>query len=95
MDAWHLLLSRPWLYDSHVIYVGYAHTYSLKHNGKSLTLAPLSPLKSHKAKPGKGRKKSPYKSETQEECATIKSKLRFALLMVKQAQVREWNLYAL
>ena len=33
MNACHLLLGRPWLFDNHVIYDGYANTYSLKHNG--------------------------------------------------------------
>ena len=80
MDAPSLLLSRPWMFDNHVIYDGYANTYSLKHNGKSITLAPL-PLP--KPKPGKGSKKSPHKSETSKECATSKRKPRNALLMVK------------
>ena len=40
MDACHLLLRRPWLFDNHVIYDGHANTYSLKHNGCSLTLTP-------------------------------------------------------
>ena len=48
MDACHLLLGRPWLYDNHVIYDGYTNTYSLKHNEKSLTLAPLRLPKPHK-----------------------------------------------
>jgi len=57
-----------------VVYDGHANTYTLKHNGKILTLASLPPPKYHKAKPKKGSKKSPHKSETREECATSKSK---------------------
>ena len=40
MYACHLLLGTPWFYDNQVIYDGYANTYSLKPNGKSLTWAP-------------------------------------------------------
>jgi len=82
MYACHLLLVRPWLYDNHVTYDGYANTYSLKHNAKSLTLAPLPPLEPLKAKLGKGSKKSPHKSETREECTTCKSKPRIGLITV-------------
>ena len=82
MDAYHLLLGRPWLYDNHVIYNGYANTYSLKHNEKNITLAPLPPPEPHKAKSGKESEKIPRKSETREECATSKSKRRITLLMV-------------
>ena len=46
-------------------------------------MAPLPPPGPHKAKPRKGSKKSPRKSETWEECATSKSKLQIALVMVK------------
>jgi len=66
-----------------VIYRGYANIYSLKHNGKSITLAPLSLPKPHTAKLGKGSKNWPYKSETREECATSKSKPQIALQMTK------------
>ena len=41
MYACHLLLGRPWLFNSHVIYDGHANTYSLKHNECSLTLTLL------------------------------------------------------
>ena len=39
--------------------------------------------KPNKDKLGKESKKSPYKSETREECTTSKSKPRIALAMVK------------
>ena len=60
-----------------------ANTYTLKHNGKSLTLAPLPRLECHKAKPGKGSEKIPHKSGTREDYPTSKSKPQIALLMVK------------
>ena len=43
MQASHILLGRPWLYDRHVMYDGYTNAYSLVMNGKSITLKPLSP----------------------------------------------------
>jgi len=72
-----------------VIYDGYANAYSLKKNGKGLTFALLPLPKPHKAKPGKGSQKSPYRSETREACATRKSKPQIALLMVKPNIVEE------
>jgi len=95
MDECHLLLGRHWLFDNQVVYDGHANTYTLKHNGKSLILAPLPSLKPHKAKPGKGSEKRPHKSETREECATGKSKPRIALLMVKSNTSEEGDLYPL
>ena len=83
IGACHLLLGRPELFDNHVICDGHATTYTLKHNGKSLIFAPLPPPEPHKAKSRKGSEKSSHKSETQEKCATSKSKARIASLMVK------------
>ena len=46
MDACHILLGRPWLFDRRVIYDGYANTYSF--NGRKITLIPNSKPKSKK-----------------------------------------------
>ncbi|GJX88021.1 RNA-directed DNA polymerase [Tanacetum coccineum] len=43
MDACHLLLGRPWLYDRHVKHDGFRNTYSFKKDGLNITLAPLHP----------------------------------------------------
>jgi len=88
MDACHLLLSRPRLFDNHVIYDGHANTYSPNHNRFSHTLTRLPPLKPLIIKPGKGREKRRYKIETQDESATSKSKPQISLLIVKSKQVR-------
>jgi len=48
MDAFQLLLGRPYSYDNHVIHNGHVNTYTFKHKGRSLTLAPLPPPKPHK-----------------------------------------------
>jgi len=83
MYAFHVLLSRPWSYDNNVIYDGHVNSYSLNHNGCSLTLTPLLLPKPHKIRSRKGSEKNIYKSETQDECATSKSKPQIALLVVK------------
>ncbi|GJV24685.1 RNA-directed DNA polymerase, partial [Tanacetum coccineum] len=41
MDACHLLLGRPWLYDHQVKHDGFRNTYSFHKDTSSLTLAPL------------------------------------------------------
>ena len=43
MDACHILLGRPWLFDRTVTHDGYLNTYSFTKDGKKITLAPLSP----------------------------------------------------
>ncbi|GJX70554.1 RNA-directed DNA polymerase [Tanacetum coccineum] len=42
MDACHILLGRPWLYDRRVKHEGFRNTYSFKKDGLSITLAPLN-----------------------------------------------------
>jgi len=53
MDACHILLGRPWLYDRKVTYDGYRNTYTFMKDGKSITLAPLSPAQVQKHKSSK------------------------------------------
>ncbi|KAH0669565.1 hypothetical protein KY289_024058 [Solanum tuberosum] len=43
MQACHGLLGRPWQYDRDTTHHGRKNRYSLLHNGKKYTLAPLSP----------------------------------------------------
>nr|GEV99664.1 hypothetical protein [Tanacetum cinerariifolium] len=43
MDACHILLGRPWLYDRRVKHDGYRNTYTFKKDGVSITLAALNP----------------------------------------------------
>ena len=50
MDACHLLLGRPWLYDRKVNHDGFLNTYSLLKDGKKITLAPLPPHQITKSK---------------------------------------------
>ena len=48
MHAGHLLLGRPWQFDRRVIHDGYSNRYTLIHEAKKITLAPLSPKQVHK-----------------------------------------------
>ena len=51
MDACHMLLGRPWLYDRKVMHNVYLNIYSFTKDGKKITLAPLPLSKLHKIKP--------------------------------------------
>nr|GEV06494.1 hypothetical protein [Tanacetum cinerariifolium] len=43
MDACHVLLGRPWLFDRRVMHDGYQNTYSFYHNDRRIVLTPMSP----------------------------------------------------
>ena len=43
MNASHLLLGRPWLFDSKVVHDGCVNTYSIFKGRKHILLTPLSP----------------------------------------------------
>ena len=83
MDACHLLLGRPWLFDNHVIHDVHANTYAFKYKGRNLNLTLLSPPKPLKSKLGKGSLKSLFMNETRVERAISKSIPLFALLIVE------------
>jgi len=53
MDACHMLLGRPWLFDQKVTHNGYLNTYSFTKDGKKVTLSSLTPSQLQKAKPQK------------------------------------------
>jgi len=43
MDACHLLLGRPWMFDRKVHHDGYKNTYTFMRNGKKIVLTPETP----------------------------------------------------
>jgi len=47
MDACHILLGRPWLFDQKVMYKGYLNTYYFSKDGEKVILAPLGPSQIH------------------------------------------------
>ena len=58
MDACHILLGRPWMYDRKVMHNGFLNTYSFSKDGKKITLTPLAPSELHKKKPQKNPNQS-------------------------------------
>nr|GEZ98634.1 hypothetical protein [Tanacetum cinerariifolium] len=42
MDACHVLLGRPWLFDRWVMHDGYKNTYFFNHNDRRIVLTPMS-----------------------------------------------------
>jgi len=56
MNACHILLGTPWLFDREVVHVGYLNTYSFLKDGKRITLTPIQP--SQPLKPQKNPPKS-------------------------------------
>ncbi|KAI4365377.1 hypothetical protein MLD38_021366 [Melastoma candidum] len=42
MDAWHLLLGKPWQFDRRAQHDGYRNTYSISIDEKKVTLMPLT-----------------------------------------------------
>ena len=47
MQAAHIILGRPWQFDKRITFDGYLNKYSFLHNGKKITLAPLTPQQVH------------------------------------------------
>ena len=47
IQACHLLLGEPWQLDRKVTHDGRTNRYSFKHQGKKLTLVPLTPEQVH------------------------------------------------
>jgi hypothetical protein len=45
MQAWSILLGHPWEFDTDAIHYGRSYKYTLVHNGKKITLLPLTPNK--------------------------------------------------
>ncbi|XP_013751647.1 uncharacterized protein LOC106454008 [Brassica napus] len=45
MDACHLLLGRPWIYDRRILHDGYKNTYSFRFQNRNFTLQPSVPEK--------------------------------------------------
>jgi len=53
MDAAHILLGRPWLYDLDMINFGKSNTHEFKFNGKKVVLKfvkPKAAVRNHKAR---------------------------------------------
>ena len=83
LDAFHLLLGRPWLFDNHMSHDRHANTYAFMYMGHNLTWTSLPSPKLLKSKLGMGSEKNLLMSETRVERAISKSKPLFVLPMVE------------
>jgi hypothetical protein len=54
MDACHILLCRPWQFDTRKFHDGFLNTYSFEKDGTKITLAPLRMLVAPKPSKEKG-----------------------------------------
>ena len=43
MNAWHILLGRPWDFDTHANHEGRSNISKLQKDGKKISLGPLAP----------------------------------------------------
>jgi len=58
MDACHIPLGRPWMYNRKVIHNGFLNTYSFSKEGMKITLVRLAPSELSKHKPQKHPERS-------------------------------------
>ena len=75
MDACHILLGRPWLFDRKVMHDGYHNTYTLHKDGHKITLTPLAPhqITKPKAKEDPKGGKCYYPSLNPHSCLPIRN----------------------
>ena len=91
MDACHLLLGRPWQFDTDVIHHGQSNTYSFKLKGKKMTLTPSPPNQTHKPETRRDTHKesSLFVNGGRVKRAIIKGKPVFVVLMLESASKSE------
>ena len=83
MDACHILLGRPWEFDTHALHEGRTNVYKLQKDGKKFSLGPLPPKVVHKAEE-RGKKSPSILFMAHKECArAIEEEGRFVALVVK------------
>ncbi|XP_031404630.1 uncharacterized protein LOC116213728 [Punica granatum] len=81
MNACHLLLGQPWLYDRRVIYDGFKNTYSFVKEGVKIILAPCRMEDKSKAVTGEG---SSYLSKSQFLQVLDRSSKASALMLLEE-----------
>ncbi|XP_031375447.1 uncharacterized protein LOC116189849 [Punica granatum] len=85
MDACHLLLGRPWLYDRRVIYDGFKNTYSFVKEGVKIILAPCRMDNKSNAVMGEG---SFYLSKSQFLQVMDRFSKAYALVLLEENEER-------
>ncbi|XP_074299731.1 uncharacterized protein LOC141630886 [Silene latifolia] len=73
MDACHVLLGRPWLFDRDVLHHGRRNEYELRDKGKKIVLKPMAPsvVRSMSVKQGKKPNLTIFASEREVEEALV------------------------
>ena len=89
MDACHLLLGRPWLFDKYVYHNGHLNTYSLYVNGKKITLTSLKPNEVSKPEMKTKSEKALFMSQTEVERELDNGTYVFVLLILEHDGVKE------
>ena len=81
MQAWHLLLGRPWQFDRKVQHDGFTNKYSFVNNQRTVTLVPLTPshvfedqvrLQKDSEQKKKSEKESEQKKKSEKESEQMK-----------------------
>ncbi|GKV06983.1 hypothetical protein SLEP1_g18797 [Rubroshorea leprosula] len=100
MHAEHLLLGRPWQYDRRVTHDGFKNRYSFVMEGKTITLAPLSPRQVYEDQLGV-EKETKLRNETElegmknkEKTAEKESKKREKIESVENKERKSVSVYA-
>ncbi|XP_038979894.1 uncharacterized protein LOC120110006 [Phoenix dactylifera] len=80
MDACHLLLGRPWLFDRRVVHDGYKNTYAVLKDGVKITLGPSKMDNTPKPIKGEG---STFLSMAEFEVEIREASQAYALIVVE------------
>nr|XP_043612552.1 uncharacterized protein LOC122584455 [Erigeron canadensis] len=91
MDACHILLGRPWLFDNYVFHNGRANSYSLFVSGKKVTLTSLKPNESLKVNKIDQPSKSLFMSQTKVEEELTGGSPVMMLLVLERTEDKEFT----
>ncbi|WZY69553.1 hypothetical protein YC2023_001793 [Brassica napus] len=84
MDACHVLLGRPWQFDKKAVHDGFTNRHSFDHQGKKITLVPLSPSEVHQDQVQLKKNRDQESKADKPETSTRNSNF-----FVKEGQVRK------
>ena len=88
MDICHILLGRPWQFDKRSVHDGFTNRHSFDHEGKKITLVPLTPLEVHQDQIQLKRNRDKEPNQDEPESST-----KISNFFIKESQVRK-SLYS-
>ncbi|GKV43146.1 hypothetical protein SLEP1_g50479 [Rubroshorea leprosula] len=94
MHAGHLLLGRPWQYDRRVTHDGFKNRYSFVIEGKTITLAPLSPRQVYEDQLSVKKESEVEGMKNKEKTAEKESKKREKIESVENKERKSVSVYA-